>query len=49
MKHLEVGQKKPAERRIFNSLLSVSSGHKTQRLMLYILLIKQRESSPNIC
>ena len=41
--------KKPAARRIFNSPLSVSSGHKTQRLMIYILLIKQRESSPNIC
>ena len=49
MKHLEVRQKKPAARRIFNSPLSVSSGHKTQRLMIYILLIKQRESSPNIC
>ena len=40
--------KKPAARRIFNSPLSVSSGHKTQRLMIYILLIKQRESSPII-
>ena len=48
MKHLEVRQKKPAARRIFNSPLSVSAGHKTQRLMIYILLIKQRESSPII-
>ena len=32
MKHLEVGKKKTSARRIFNSLLSVSSGQKTQRL-----------------
>ena len=37
MKHLEVGQKYPAARRIFNSLLGVSSGDKTQCLMLDIL------------
>ena len=37
MKHLEVRQKYSAARRIFNSLLSVSSGHETLRLMLDIL------------
>ena len=40
MKHLEVRQKYPAARRIFNSLLSVSSGDETLRLMLGILLEK---------
>ena len=38
MKHLEVRQKYSAARRIFNSLLSVSSGDETLRLMLDILL-----------
>ena len=37
MKHLEVGQKYSAARRIFNALLSVSSGDETLRLMLDIL------------
>ena len=36
MKHLEIRQKYSAARRIFNSLLSVSSGDKTLRLMLNI-------------
>ena len=40
MKHLEVRQKYSAARRIFNSLLSVSSGDETLRLMLDILLEK---------
>ena len=43
MKHLEVqkyskGQKYSAARRIFNSLLGVSSGNETLRLMFDILL-----------
>ena len=38
MKHLEVRQKYSAARRTFNSLLSVSSGDETLRLMLDILL-----------
>ena len=38
MKHLEVRQKYSAARRIFNSLLGVSSGDETLRLMLDILL-----------
>ena len=37
MKHLEVRQKYSAARRIFNSLLTVSSGDETLRLMLDIL------------
>ena len=37
MKHLEVRQKCSAVRRIFNFLLSVSSGDETLRLMLDIL------------
>ena len=37
MKHLEVRQKYFAARRIFNSLLSVSAGDETLRLMLDIL------------
>ena len=37
MKHLEVRQKFPAARRIFNSLLSVLSGDDTLRQMLDIL------------
>ena len=38
MKHLEVRQKYSATRRFFNSLLGVSSGDETLRLMLDILL-----------
>ena len=38
MKHLEVRQKSSAARRIFNSLLGVSSGDETLRLMFDILL-----------
>ena len=41
MKHLEVRQKYSPARRIFNSLLSVSSGDETLRLMLDILHIKR--------
>ena len=37
MKHLEVRQKYSATRRIFNSLLCVSSGDETLRLMFDIL------------
>ena len=40
MKLLEVRQKYSAARRIFNSLLSVSSGDETLRLMFDILLQK---------
>ena len=39
MKHLEVRQKYSAARRIFNSLLGVSSGDETLRLMFDILLL----------
>ena len=38
MEHLKVRRKYSAARRIFNSLLSVSSGDETLRLMLDILL-----------
>ena len=38
MKHLEVRQKHSATRRIFNSLLGVSSGDETLRRMFDILL-----------
>ena len=38
MKHLEVRQKYSSARRIFNSLLRVSSGDETLRLMFDILL-----------
>ena len=37
MKHFEVRQKYSAARRVFNSLLSVSSSDETLRLMLDIL------------
>ena len=40
MKHLEVRQKYSAARRIFNSLLGVSSGDETLHLMFDILLLK---------
>ena len=39
MKHLEVRQKYSAARRIFNSLLGVSSGDETLLLMFDILLL----------
>ena len=38
MKHLKVRQKYAAAHRIFNSLLGVSSGDETLRLMLDIFL-----------
>ena len=38
IKHLEVRQKYSAARRIFNSLLGVSSGDETLRLMFDLLL-----------
>ena len=41
MKHLKVGHKYSTARRTFNSLLSVSSGDETLRLMLDILLEKR--------
>ena len=41
MKHLEVRQKYSAARRIFNSLLGVSSGDETLHLMFDILLERQ--------
>ena len=41
MKHLEVRQKYSAARRIFNSLLGVSSGDETLHLMFDILLHSQ--------
>ena len=40
MKHLEVRQKYSAARRIFNSLLGVSSGDETLHLMFDMLLQK---------
>ena len=45
MKHLEVRQKYSATRRIFNSLLGVSSGDKTLRLMFDILQQRQLKHS----
>ena len=42
MKHLEVRQKYSAARRIFNSLLGVSSGDETLHLMFDILLLRLR-------
>ena len=42
MKHLEVRQKYSAARRIFNSLLGVSSGDETLRLMFDILHLDPR-------
>ena len=41
MKHLEVRQKYSAARRIFNSLLGVSSGDETLHLMFDILHIER--------
>ena len=60
MKHLEVRQKYSAARRIFNSLLGVSSGdetlhlmfdilHETLHLMFDILLEKQVMFRPKRC
>ena len=45
MKHLEVRQKYSAARRIFNSLLGVSSGDETLHLMFDILLEKMVSAS----
>ena len=47
MKHLEVRQKYSAARRIFNSLLGVSSGDETLHLMFDILL-QINFSTPNV-
>ena len=44
MKHLEVRQKYSAARRIFNSLLGVSSGDETLHLMFDILRLKSRKN-----
>ena len=41
MKHLEIRPTYSAARRIFNSLLGVSSGDETLRLMLDLLLTVQ--------
>ena len=46
MKHLEVCQKYSAARRIFNSLLGVSSGDETLHLMFDILLHKLNKPLP---
>ena len=46
MKHLEVRQKYSAARRIFNSLLSVSSGDETLHLMFDILHQELLDNSP---
>ena len=45
MKHLEVRQKYSAARRIFNSLLGVSSGDETLHLMFDILHEVKQSSS----
>ena len=45
MKHLEVRQKYSAARRIFNSLLGVSSGDETLHLMFDILLRIREQTS----
>ena len=47
MKHLEVRQKYSAARRIFNSLLGVSSGDEILHLMLDILQEKQMKDIAN--
>ena len=46
MKHLEVRQKYSAARRIFNSLLGVSSGDETLHLMFDILLKTRNFEEP---
>ena len=48
MKHLEVRQKYSAARRIFNSLLGVSSGDETLHLMFDILHEKVKVTHLNI-
>ena len=48
MKHLEVRQKYSATRRIFNSLLGVSSGDETLRLMFDILRQKYLYNGKNL-
>ena len=48
MKHLEVRQKYSAARRIFNSLLGVSSGDETLHLMFDILHLNQMLSWINV-
>ena len=48
MKHLEVRQKYSAARRIFNSLLGVSSGDETLHLMFDILHEMVEETSRDI-
>ena len=47
MKHLEVRQKYSAARRIFNSLLGVSSGDETLHLMFDILLQTSKSNISN--
>ena len=49
MKHLEVRQKYSAARRIFNSLLGVSSGDETLHLMFDILHLKSNKREWNNC
>ena len=49
MKHLEVRQKYSAARRIFNSLLGVSSGDETLRLMFDILLLLRKSRVVPFC
>ena len=44
MKHLEVRQKNSAARRIFNSLLGVSSGDESLRLILDTYYLKNKEN-----
>ena len=44
MKHLEVRQKYSAARRIFNSLLGVSSGDESLRLILDTYYLKNKEN-----
>ena len=48
MKHLEVRQKYSAAHRIFNSLLGVSSGDETLRLMFDILLLNYKSRDKNL-
>ena len=48
MKHLEVRQKYSATRRIFNSVLGVSSGDETLRLMFDILRQKYLYNGKNL-
>ena len=49
MKHLEVRQKYSAARRIFNSLLSVSSGDETLHLMFDILRQTSEKAETTTC